>query len=208
MAANLSNHQAIGQVKTTSGNSPLMTGEIGEAASQTYLDGVPVQINGSGYIQEWDGTTVSLGIAGVATAPGNNLGSAGKGAPTQPFGSVGQGANLTFGSVPNQSSAVNIPTGAPLVDGRVNMYLPAPGETWFEAQIDNSAAGAYATALIQQGTEYGLTKDATGHWYVDLNKTTVGTNTVVLVRQLNPLDPVGTNGGRVWFVFLVGAAQL
>lgn len=208
MAANLTNHQAIGQVKTTSGNSPLMTGEIGEAASQTFLDGVPVQINGSGFIQEWDGTTVSLGIAGVGTAPANNLASNALGAPTQPFGSVGRGANLTFGSVPNQPLAVNIPHGAPLVDGRVVMYLPAPGETWFEAQIDNSTAGAYATALTQVGSEFGLTKDATGHWYVDLNKTTVGTNTVVVIRQLNPIDPVGTNGGRVWFVFLTGAAQL
>lgn len=208
MAANLTNHQAIAQVKTTSGNSPLMTGEIGEAASQTYLDGVPVQINGSGYIQEWDGTTLTAGIAGVATAPGNNLGSNALGAPTQPFGSVGRGANLTFGSVPNQPSAVNIPTGAPLVDGRVNMYLPAPGETWFEAQVDNSSGGAYATAPTQVGSQFGLTKDTTGHWYVDLNKSTVGTNTCVLVRQLNPDDPVGTNGGRVWFVFVPGVAQL
>ena len=207
MAANLSNHQAIRPVKTVSGNQELMSGEYLEYAGQTYLDGVPVEVNSTGYIIEWDGTTLAYGIAGISTAPGNNLGSSGLGAPAQPFGSVGRGANLTYGSVPNQSAAVNIPQGAPLVDGRVDMYL-IPADTIFEAQIDNSNGGAYATSLAQVGKEYGLTKDTTGHWYVDVYKTNVGTNTCCRVLQLNPLDPIGTNGGRVWFVFNQASNQL
>ena len=150
MAAGLTNHQAIRQVKTTSGNSPLTSGQYPEAASQTFLDGTPVELNGSGYIAAWDGTTLTAGILGICPGVANNLASAGLGAPSQPFGSVGRGAGLTFGSVPNQTSAVNIPTGAPLVDGRQVVEIAVP-DTWFEAQIDNSNTGTAVTSLAQVG---------------------------------------------------------
>jgi hypothetical protein len=202
MAANLTYHQPIKQVKTTSGNAPITTGAYEEAASQTWAPGAPVMLDGNGRLVVWDGTSLTNGILGVAPYNGNNLASAGLGHPVEPFGSVGQGASLTFSSVPNQASAVNIPMGAPMVDGRHVIYF-ANEDTWFEAQIDNSAAGAYATALTQLGKAYGLTADASSpaQWYVDLNKSTSGVNTCVVVMALNPLDPIGTNGGRVWFKF-------
>ena len=205
MAAGLTNHQAIRQVKTTSGNSPLSSGQYGEAASQTFIDGTPVELNGSGYIAAWDGTTITAGILGICPGVANNLSSNAKGAPAQPYGSVGLGAGLTFGSVPNQPSAVNIPRGAPLVDGRQVVELAVP-DTWFEAQIDNASSGTAVTAVTLVGVNYGLTKDSTGHWYVDLNKT--GVNAVLVIKQLNPVDPLGTSFGRVWFSFLETSSQL
>jgi hypothetical protein len=204
MAAGLTNHQAIRQVKTTSGNAPLTTGQYGEKASQTFIDGTPVQLT-TGYVAAWDGTTVSQGILGICPGVANNLSSNAKGAPAQPFGSVGLGAGLTFGSVPNQSSAVNIPYGAPLVDGRQVVELAVP-DSWFEAQIDNASTGTAVTAVTLVGGTYGLTIDATGHWYVDLNKT--GGSAVLVIKELNPSDPLGTSFGRVWFTFLPAASQL
>lgn len=207
MAANLTNHQAIKPVQSVSGND-FNKQSIGEKASQTFLDGVPVMVEAaSGYIKEWDGTTLSAGIAGISSTYGSNLASNAKGAPGV-FGSVGApGTTSTFGSVPNQSSAVNIAHGAPFSDGRQLLYV-ANDDTIFEAQVDNGAAGAYATALTQVGAQFGMTKDATGHWYVDLNKTTVGTNTCVVIVALNPNDGAGVNGGRVWFKFVDTACQL
>lgn len=205
MANGLTNHQAIRQVKTTSGNSPLTSGQYKEGASQTFIDGTPVELNSSGYIIAWDGTTLTNGILGICPGVANNLASAGKGAPAQPYGSVGLGAGLTFGSVPNQPSAVNIPRGAPLVDGRQVVELAVP-DTWFEAQIDNSNTGSAVTAITQVGVQYGLTIDATGHWFVDLYKT--GVNAAVVIKQLNPVDPLGTSFGRVWFTFLPTVSQL
>lgn len=207
MAANLTDHQPIKPVQSISGNDFYKQG-YPEKASQTFLGGVPVMIEAaSGYLKEWDGTTIATGIAGIATTYGSNLASNGKGAPGV-FGSVGApGTTSTFGSVPNQSSAVNIAHGAPFSDGRQIVYI-ADDDTIFEGQVDNSAAGAYATLLTQVGSQFGMTKDATGHWYVDLNKTTVGTNTVVVIVALHPNDGAGVNGGRVWFKFLDTVQQI
>jgi len=206
MAAGLTNHQAIRQVKTTSGNSPLTNGQYGEAAGQTFIDGTPVQLNASGFISAWDGATVTNGVLGIVPGQANNLASNALGAPTQPFGSVGLGAGLFFGSVPNQTAAKNIPRGAPLVDGRLVVELAVP-DTWFEAQIDNSSTGTAVIAVTLVKGQYGLTIDSTGHWYVDLSKTG-GANAVLVVKQLNPTDPLGTPFGRVWFTFLPTASQL
>lgn len=206
MAANLANHQAIKVVKTVSGNQEALL-SIGELASQTFLDGVPVMLAASGFVQEWDGTTVAKGIAGVGTTSGSNLASNAKGAPGV-FGSVGfPGTTQTFGSVPNQASAVNIAHGAPMSDGR-QIFQVANEDSIFEAQLDNGAAGAYATLQAQIGVQYGMTKDATGHWYVDLNKSTAGANTVVVIVAINPNDGVGVNGGRVWFKFIKASQQI
>lgn len=205
MALGLTNHQAIRQVKTTSGNAPLTTGQYGEAASQTFIDGTPVELNGSGFIAAWDGTTITNGILGICPGVANNLSSNAKGAPVQPFGSVGLGAGLTFGSVPNQPSAVNIAMGSPLVDGRQVVELAVP-DTWFEAQIDNSSTGTAVTAVTLVGGQYGMTKDTTGHWCVDLNKT--GGSAVLVIKELNPIDALGTSFGRVWFTFLYSSSQL
>lgn len=201
MAATLADHQEIKAVKTVSGNSPA-TRSIKEKASQTFLGGVPVQISAGGFVQEWDGATVANGIAGVGRQVGSNLASDGKGAPV-PFGSVGApGTGVTFGTVPNQPSAVNIPHGAPMSDGRTLFEL-AVSDSVFEAQIDDSTGGAILSTQAMIGTKRGLTKDATGHWYVDLSK-----NNTVIIQAFHPNDPIGTSGARVWFTVLDSAQQL
>src|SRR5271169_3039514 len=197
MPANLSNHQAIVQVKTVGGVDPQMSGEYLEDASQTYLDGTPVELfttSTSKFVRAWDDSTFTEGILGIAVAAANNLATAGLGAPSQPFGSVGVGAGLFFGSVPNQSSAHNIPPGAPMIDGRVVLYFTNRINI-FEAQIDSASGAASVTSTGMIGKAFGLTKDTTGHWYVDIDKVTDGTNTCVVVTQLNPNDAVGTAEG-------------
>lgn len=211
MAAVLSDHQPIRAVQTVSGNTPLSS-EKSEQLSQTFLEGVPVMLN-AGNIKEWDATvtepaTSTAGIAGISRAPGSNLASSGKGAPG-PFTGVGAPAAApTFGSVLNQSAAVNFTPGAPMVTGRTPFEV-ACEDTIFEATFD-SADGVTANATTAQnmvGKHFGLTKDTTGHWYVDAQKVTQGTNTVVIIEQLSPLDGPLLNG-RVWFKFEAGIMQL
>jgi hypothetical protein len=216
----LANHQNIRQVKTTSGNSPLTTGQIGEAASQQFWSGTPVMKSNTspsaGYIIAWDGTsttntTAGGGILGISPGDANNLPFNANGAPQQPFGSVQTGANLTFGRVQNQMPplgyAVNIPRGAPLSDGRLVIELAVP-DTWFEAQIDNNAGTASVIAPTLVGGVYGLTVDTSGKWYVDLAKVGAAGGGVLVIKQLNPADPLGQPNGRVWFTFLPTATQL
>lgn len=200
MPANLADHQEIKVVKTISGNSPA-TRSINEKASQTFLAGVPVQL-AAGVVQEWDGATLANGICGFARAGGANLGSNGAGAPV-PFGSVGfPGTTSTFGSVPNQASAKNIAHGAPMSDGRTLFEL-ANDDSIFEAQIDSASGAAFASTQAMIGSKAGLTKDATGHWYVDIDK-----NNSVIIMAFHPNDPIGTNGARAWFSVFDSVQQL
>lgn len=211
---NLTYHPAIQAVETKSGNTD-GTVSVAEKAGQTFKIGVPVQLS-AGYIQQWDGTTIAAGIAGVSLIPGSNLASNGKGAPTN-FGPVGPPATIqTYGNVPFQASAVNIAIGAPITDGRTLFNSPRQ-DTIFEAVFDNSAgnvAADYTITQAQIGTDFGLTIDANGQFYVDNNKTTDGTNTVVQVIGVNPLDLSATApntyivNARVRFVFLSAAIQL
>ena len=205
MAAVLSDHQPIRAVQTVSGNCPYSL-EIPEQLTQTFLEGVPVMLN-SGFIKEWDATanitvgTATAGIAGISRAPGSNLSSSGKGAPTAFTGVGAPAAAPTFGSVLNQASAINFTPGAPMVTGRTPFEV-ATQDTVFEATFD-SADGSTVNATTNVnmiGKRFGLTKDATGHWYVDAQKVTQGTNTCVVIKQLSPLDGALQNG-RVWFVF-------
>src|SRR5689334_10330903 len=110
---NLTNHIPIYVAQTISGNTPITQSQI-EKAGQTFLLGVPVMIDsGTGGIKEWDGTTVAAGVAGISLIAGSNYATDGAGAPG-PFQQVGfPGTNTTFGKVPFQASAVNIPRGAP-----------------------------------------------------------------------------------------------
>lgn len=184
MASNLANHPPIQVCQTISGNSE-NTRAYPEAAGQTFLYGTPVQLNGSGNTKNWDGTTVSRGIIGIARQPGSNLGTAGAGSPPS-FGSVGApGATPTYGTVPNQSSAVNIPSGATFVDGNT-LVAAAVADTIFEGMVDNNTGSSFTASIANVGVEYGLTIDSSGNWYVDLGKSTVGTNTVVTIVGLNP----------------------
>jgi hypothetical protein len=200
MPANLAFHQPIGAVETTSGLTPF-TASVAEKAGQVFKIGVPVQLN-AGFVQEWDGATLAAAIAGFSLIPGSNLGSNGKGAPGA-FSQIGPpGTIQTYGSVPNQPSAVNIAVGAPITDGRT-LFESSVGLNIFEATYDNSAgavAADYTPLQSQIGTQAGLTKDANGQWYVDGGKVTAGTNTVVVIVGINPIDQVASGTPNVYIV--------
>src|SRR5271154_789150 len=209
---NLTTHQPIGVVETTTGLTPFTAAQL-EAAGQTFKIGVPVQSN-TGYIQQWDGATITAGIAGFSLTYGLNLGTHGFGAPGA-FGQIGPpGAIQTYGSVVFQPAAVNISVGAPISDGRT-LFETSIGNSIFEATFDNSTgtvAANYTPTQAQIGTQFGLTIDANGQWYVDGGKTTPGTNTVVLLVGINPIDQTTTAGvyivnARVRFQVLSTARQ-
>ncbi len=217
MASVLSDHPQIRSIGTVSGNTPQTRGDIQEKASQTFLAGVPVMLS-SGVILEWNATvtepaTATAGIAGITLKDGANLASDGKGAPggggVGNFTGVGApGTSLTFGKIPFQSSAVNIIPGSPVSDGRALLEV-ANADTIFEGMFDDNG-GSTTNATTNKnmiGKHFGLTKDATGHWFVDFAKSTQGTNTVVVIVDLNPLDGAVQNG-RVYFKFEQGICQL
>lgn len=211
---NLTYHQPIGTVETTSGLTPL-TAANPERAGQTFPTGVPIQVN-AGFTQVWDGSTIAAGICGFALTVGLNLATNGLGAPGA-FSQIGPpGSIQTYGSVPNQPSAANIAVGAPISDGRT-LFETAVGLNIFEAVFDSSTgttAANYTPLQSQIGTQFGLTVDASGQWYVDNAKTTPGTNTVVTMVGINPIDQVAGVAGtyivnaRVRFQVLSAARQL
>lgn len=203
--ANLTTHLPIVQVQEKAGTTPF-TNAIAEANGETFLSGTPVQLNSSGYVQAWDGTTVSAGILGVSESFGLNLGTSGAGAPVPPFGGItGTGAIQTYGSVPNQPSAVNIALGTPISDGRT-LYMEPREATIFQALFDNSngtVAADYTPVQTDIGTNYGLTKDSNGLWYVDKHKT--GGSAVL---QIVALPQGSIVNALVNFVFLTAAVQV
>ena len=204
-AANLTIHLPILQVLEKAGTTPYTSSQP-EAAGQTFLSGSPVQLNGAGFVQAWDGTTVAAGILGVAESFGANLGSAGLGAPVAPFGGVtGNIAIQTWGSVVNQPLGVNIALGTPVTDGRT-LYIEPNQDNIFQALYDNSTGTVTANWTTTQATVgalLGMTKDADGYWYVDGGKT--GGSAIVQVVGL-PMGP-GLNS-LVNFVFLTAAIQV
>jgi hypothetical protein len=186
----------IHSIQTISGNQPRMR-RIIEEATQTFLSGVPVQVAaGDGGLKEWDGTTVARGIAGFSKEFGNNLAALG----VLPTASV-PGVQPSAGSVPFEPSALNI-TRPFFRDGRIGFEV-AVEDTVFLGQVSPSQT-ALATDV---GIQYGMTKDADNHWFVDKAKLTVGTNTVVTVIKLDPNDQAATPRG-VYFVVTTGAQQL
>jgi hypothetical protein len=201
-------------VESVSGNS-FRAFRLIEEATQTFKVGTPVAIAaGDGGVQAWSANTgatgVNLGqggICGISYEAASNLGSTGLGAPV-PFSPVtGLGAAAgTFGSVPNQSLAKNIAHGAPLNDGRVGFILPAP-DTVFSAVLGNNGSPV-TPAATDVGKGYGLTLDSGGNfWYVDRNKTTVGTSVVLTVIALDLRDVPGA-GTRVLFTFISNYVNL
>ena len=175
----------IHAARSVSGNQPGMA-RIIEEATQTFLSGTPVMLaSGDGGVKAWDGTTLAAGIAGFSKEDASNL------------ATVGVPKTLSFGSVPNQSAAVNIPRAAPFNDGKIGFEV-ASDDNVFKGQIGPSVT----TTPQMVGVAYGLTKDSDGHWYVDTTKT--GVNSAVTVVGLDPLDTLR----GVFFVVLRTAQQI
>lgn len=165
-----------------------------QAASLSIKRGTPVVLS-SGTLVERTAISSTAGVvAGICDQPGDSLGTAG----TAPFG----GSGTTFGSVPNQTSAVNIPIGAPPADGLMGCII-ANDLTEFQGVTD----GAHTTAASDIGSIFGITKDSTtGNWFIDTTITTSGGGACVFITDF--VDPVGvgafgvgTTGGRLSFKF-------
>lgn len=205
---NLTVHVPIIPLITVSGNTPA-TNAFNEAAAQTFLAGVPVQLDANGNCKKWDGATYNAGLLGISNQMGSNLATAGAGAPA-PFSQIGPpGAIQTWGSVPNQPSAINISEGTPITDGRT-LVNEANSDTIFEGMVDNSngaVAADYTPTQADIGKFFGLTFDVTGYAYVDLGKTTQGANTCVQMTRISPVTGAIPNA-RVQFVFAKAAQQL
>lgn len=190
-------------VQTISGNQ-WNANRYTEEASQTFQVGTPTQIaSGDGGWQAWAGTAATNSgtfISGISYEAAHNYSALGVAPlPYQPV--VTTGSTITFGSVPNQSSAVNIPMGAPFTDGRIGVYLPTL-DTVFSATFGNNGNTA-TPAITDVGKQYGLTIDSNSKfWYVDKNKTS--TNAVVEIVGLDPryTPAAGTN---VLFKFIPAA---
>jgi hypothetical protein len=210
MAANIAVHTPVFPVETDSGNTD-RTQAIPELAGQTFLGGVPVQLTGAGFIQKWDGTTITAGISGISSSFGQNLGTDGAGAPQPGYQQVtGNKALQTYGNVVNEPNAVNIALGTPAIDGRT-LFFVANGDTRFNIQVDNSAGAVPAdyipTLLEMLGKSYGITFDSGGTCYLDANKDTPGTNTVFQVLDYDSVDGNLVNG-HVIGKFITAARQL
>jgi hypothetical protein len=192
----------IHAVKSVSGTQPRVA-RIIEKLTQTFLSGTPVQVDTAvdGGVKEWGAAAGTDLIAGFAVEPASNLASTGAGAPSGLTPVLGSGSGTTFGAVPYQSSAKNIPRGAPMSDGRIG-FETAAADNLFLAQV----GPAQTTAATDVGKSYGLTKDADNHWYVDKTKT--GANAVVKIEKLYMLDAVGATAGRVLFSVEAADAQI
>jgi|SRR5437899_5608735 len=193
----------IQPVKTLSGNQ-YAARRIIEDASQTFKLGTPVALAADGGVIAWGGATVSglVGsVVGISYEAASNLASTGLGAPSPNSPVTGIGAALTFGSVPNEASAKNIPHGAPLNDGRVGLFIAAFADTVFSATLgttgnftnwNDNLIGTLAILAIDSGSNF---------WYVN---TATGTQVRIVGRDLR--DPTGS-GNRVLFSFIGTAVQ-
>lgn len=191
-------------VQTISGNQWRAT-RIIEEAGQSFLAGTPVMLASDGGIEVWDGTAgAGHLIAGISYEAASNLATTGAGAPVPQSPVTGVGSTITFGSVPNETSAVNIPHGAPFNDGRVGLY-PGAADSIFSATFGNNGNPA-TPANSDVGKIYGLTIDSNSkYWYVDKNKT--AGNAVVLITGLDLRD-VPAAGTRVLFQFIAADVSL
>lgn len=80
-------------------------------------------------------------------------------------------------------------------------YYPALPGVIFEGSMDNAADLGNGVALAADfAARYGVTRDTSGFWYIDKNKT----GDDARVRILAFRDPAGTVQGRVYFIFDLG----
>jgi hypothetical protein len=185
---------------TVSGNQFRMQ-RINEDAAQTFLQGTPLQINNAtGALKAWDGVTITTGIAGICKEFGANLTTAGVPlGTTQPAAgpaATGPGGGITFGSVQNETAAINL-TRPYFNDGKTGIVLAIPDNVFY-----GQVGPTQTTALTDIGKQYGLTKDVDGHWFVDKTKT--GASAVLVITNLDTYDTVR----GVYFTFLQAVAQI
>jgi hypothetical protein len=181
-----------------------------EEAGQTFLYGMPVMISSTdGGVLLWDGS-VGAGhlLAGVAVQNAQNLGTTGAGAPSGFSPILGPGSSIgSFAANANQSLAVITPPMVPITDGFSYFAVAGPTAV-FRAKVGTSATVTPVATTNQMAgsqtagsSQFGLTKDTGNNfWYVDTNKT--GASAMVQIIGLDPLEPVGTVGGHVFFTFL------
>lgn len=165
------------QIKTQGANTGPVDANPPEAATQTFKAGTVVALDGSGNLIAWAGVNPAgvAVLAGISQVAGASLTVA------------GTAKTLTSGSVPNQSSAVNIPEGAPPNDGHSLIYTGSDVNV-FAGTFGNGGSTA-TPAASDVGVHYGLTLDSgSNYWYVDKNKSVVGTSTAVQVVGVYP-DP-------------------
>jgi hypothetical protein len=213
MAANLSTHLPIVPVSTISGNQEHIFNYL-EGASQTFNNGTPVVISSGAVIAATSALSTTNVTCGIAAYPGHNLSSAGKGASPL-FGSIGfPGGAPTTGSVPNQTSAVNLPHGSPYVDGLMLVWQSVL-DTIFEVQVDNSTGSSFTASTSDIGKYIALVTDANSWWYADRN--TIATTPGTLpcrILSLNPQDLASGStttqvaNGRYRIQFLAAASQV
>ena len=183
---------------TVSGNQNRMT-RFNEDAAQTFLAGTPLQINNAtGALKAWDGVTISNGIAGICKEFGANLTTAGVPlGTTQPASNAPQvGGGITFGSVQNEPAAQNL-SRPYFNDGKTSVVLAIPDNVFY-----GQVGPAQTVVATDIGKQYGMTKDADGHWFVDKTKTGVSACVVIV-----GFDNWDTTRG-VLFTFLSAVGQI
>jgi hypothetical protein len=157
-------YRPIVAVQTLNGVGVPAQDRLGEKASQTFKQGVPLVLSSLGFLQEAAFGAAEI-VVGVSVEPGHNLTTA---------ATAEQGTSE--GTPPNQASARIIPVGAWMRDGLMGFYK-ANSNNVFLASLKSGQT--YDTAYLLASTYYGLTKDGTtGYWYIDLTDT-AGDNAVV-----------------------------
>jgi len=164
-----------------------------EKATQTFLQGTPVQIDVAGATGFIIAAPTIAGVTnvflGFAQEPGHNLTTSGVGTSGITYGA---------GTIPNQPSAILLAGGGPIIDGTVGVYS-ADDQVEFVGTYGDSSNNALAVlAQAQVGAIFGLTKDATNlFWYVDNHITTSAGGACVEIIEL--ISAIGTLNGLVGF---------
>jgi hypothetical protein len=184
-----------------------------EEAGQTFNAWTPVSISSTdGGVQVWNGTTTVSGagaLAGIAIENASNLGTTGAGAPQGFTPVLGPGSVIgSYKANNNQPLAVVTPPMVPINDGRISFAVLSPGTEFVAKAGVTSGPAAVATTNQMVGTIVGITIDSNGYWFADTTKNTTGGGGVAQVTQLDPRDPVGTVGGRLWITFLATAVNI
>lgn len=181
--------------RTISGAQPPIKRPL-EASGQTFIPGTPVMISlagpSKGFLIAWDGVTIANGLAGFSLAPASNLTTNG----------TAKQQTIANNPVPNQSSAVKIPVGAPANDGKCGIETAAPDTVFF-----GECGPAQTVVQTDIGQSYGMSIDADNHWFVDKNKT--GASALVKIVDIDAnVNTVSSDNRGFYFTVLPASAQV